>query len=623
MWHHKVRLLASFIALMLMVNCAFDPNVKKLKYLNNGEKYLKRGNYQAAKIEFLNAIKLDPRFEQAHYQLAKTYLKLAYFNDARRELETTVSLNAANSEAELQLAGLLLASQQYKHAQQLAEKIITTNQGNISARKLLGATYVATHDLPKAVREFQKAIEIDPQRLDNYLSLGAIYLSATEPIEAEGVYKKAVVANSKSSQARVALGQFYFSQGRTAEAEATLRAAIELDTHAVVPRLSLIPVYLATERTAEAEKVCLELKTMALDNPQAYQALGLLYLFTGQKEKAAAEFRAVSQAKPNDSTVKILWVDTLIELRQIREAEPLTRELLKANPGDPQRLLLHSRILIAESNYDQALIELEKVLKAVPRSATGFYFLGVAQKALGFSSQAKSSWASALELEPQRTDAQLALADIDADAGNYEEALRLTGDALKTHPNLLPAYLIRARVLLAERKTKEGEALLQAVLDRDPASLVALEMLVKLGVNEKRSQGVLQRISKLVGQHPQSARLRFLQAVAFFSLNDLGNAEASAKQAIMLDRPGSDGYTLLADIHRAQGSVEKAKDDLLAAIAGNPRKVVNYVALESLHEIEGDWEGAKRLCEKAREIDPDSALVANNLAYLSLSTAAT
>lgn len=143
-------------------------------------------------------------------------------------------------------------------------------------------------------------------------------------------------------------------------------------------------------------------------------------------------------------------------------------------------------------------------------------------------------------------------------------------------------------------------------------------MLVKLRLSEKRSQEVLQRISKLVEQHPQNARLRFLQAMVLFSLNDLGNAEVSAKQAIMLDRPGSDAYTLLAEIHKAQGSVEKAKDDLRAAIGGNPRKVGNYIALESIYENEGDWVEAKKLCERAREIDPDSPLVANNLAYLYL-----
>src|SRR6266851_6133315 len=69
---------------------------------------------------------------------------------------------------------------------------------------------------------------------------------------------------------------------------------------------------------------------------------------------------------------------------------------------------------------------------------------------------------------------------------------------------------------------------------------------------------------------------------------------------------------------RPRAQWRKLKYDLRVAIDGNPRKVVNYVALESIYENEGDWEGAKKLCKRAREIDPDSPLVANNLAYLDL-----
>src|ERR1019366_7000014 len=138
-------------------------------------------------------------------------------------------------------------------------------------------------------------------------------------------------ANPKSSQARVALGQFYFSVGKIAESEGELRAAIEMDPHAVLPRLSLAPVYLATGRVADVENLCAELKTIAPDNPQAYRALGLFYISTGQKEKAAAEFRALSKSKPNDTRVKMLLIDTLIELGQIKEAEVINKELLKAN----------------------------------------------------------------------------------------------------------------------------------------------------------------------------------------------------------------------------------------------------------------------------------------------------
>jgi tetratricopeptide (TPR) repeat protein len=216
------------------------------------------------------------------------------------------------------------------------------------------------------------------------------------------------------------------------------------------------------------------------------------------------------------------------------------------------------------------------------------------------------------------TDAQLALADLEANSGNYDKALQLAGDALRAHPESLSARLIRAKVLLAKGDKKEGEAELQAALDRDPVSLPALTMLANLRIAERRSPEVLPRISKLAEQYPQNAGLHFLLAAVYFSISDFGKAEASAKQAIALDRQRSDGYSLLADIHTAQGSVENAKADLQAAIDRNPREVANYLALDTLYEKEGNWERAKKVCEKAHEVLPDSPLVANNLAYLYL-----
>jgi len=62
----------------------------------------------------------------------------------------------------------------------------------------------------------------------------------------------------------------------------------------------------------------------------------------------------------------MLLINTLIELGQIREAEVINQELLKANPEDPQGSLSNGRILLAEGKNDQARTELEKGLKASP-----------------------------------------------------------------------------------------------------------------------------------------------------------------------------------------------------------------------------------------------------------------
>lgn len=109
---------------LALAACSSDPTVRKVKYLNSGNKYFDKGEYRAAEVEFRNALAIDSRFESAHYRLAETYLKLADYGRARRELRTTVDLNPKNSEAQLQLTGMFLASQEYQQAQELAEKLL-------------------------------------------------------------------------------------------------------------------------------------------------------------------------------------------------------------------------------------------------------------------------------------------------------------------------------------------------------------------------------------------------------------------------------------------------------------------------------------------------------------------
>ena len=77
------------LAGVLLLGCTRDPNVQKQKYFQSGAQYLQSGKYREAAIEFQNAIQIDPRFVQAHYQLAQTYLKESLWNSAYQELLRT------------------------------------------------------------------------------------------------------------------------------------------------------------------------------------------------------------------------------------------------------------------------------------------------------------------------------------------------------------------------------------------------------------------------------------------------------------------------------------------------------------------------------------------------------
>jgi len=605
-----------FLAILLLGSCATDPSKQKLKYLSKGEQYFSQSKYQEAVVEFRNAVQIDPRSTDAHYQLARAYMRLKNPQAAYRELVETVTLAPQNSDAQLQLAALLVTGRQYEQAEAAANKVIAADPKNSKAHTILGAKHAMLGELSTAISEFQKAIELDPKQVEYYDSLGTLYLSAGRPSAAEAVHKNAIQANPKSTQARMTLGKFYFLRHEMAEAEAQIRGAVELEPGAVAPRLFLATIYVAEGRLPDAEKLYAQLKTVAPDDPQAYQALGLFYAAAGQKEKAAAEFQTLLSAKPKDNAVKGHLIESLIDLNRIKDAKTLNEKMLKSNPADPQALLSSGRISIVEAKYQEALAALQKALKSESESASIHYFLGVAQQSLGFFDLAKGSFTDALKLNPQMPEAAVALAAIETRSGDYENALRLAGDAMKASPNQSLPYAAGAQAWLAKGDLPRGEELLEAALSHDPASLPALAMLVSLDVRRGKAPEAVKRISKLVEQYPQIAGLRFLLAVGYFSMKDIEKSEASVRQALILDPKTPDAYTLLASIDVAMGLIEKAKANLRMAIETNPRNVTNYMALGAQYESENNWEEAKKLLERAREIDPESPQVANELAYL-------
>src|ERR1700685_1284653 len=106
-----VRLfLVVFFITTLLTGCSRDPNVRKQKFLESGDRYFNQGKYREAAIQYANAVQIDSRFAQAHYQLGQTYLKLGESQHAFQELDRTVELTPDNYRAHIDLANLLVTA---------------------------------------------------------------------------------------------------------------------------------------------------------------------------------------------------------------------------------------------------------------------------------------------------------------------------------------------------------------------------------------------------------------------------------------------------------------------------------------------------------------------------------
>ena len=57
--------------ILILAGCASEAE-KKQSHFKKGQAYFENGQYKEARLEFKNAIRIDPRYLEANIQLAKT-----------------------------------------------------------------------------------------------------------------------------------------------------------------------------------------------------------------------------------------------------------------------------------------------------------------------------------------------------------------------------------------------------------------------------------------------------------------------------------------------------------------------------------------------------------------------
>ncbi len=335
-------LLACSLLIAMFTGCSRDPNVRKQKYLDSGEKYFAERRYREASIQYLNAIQIDSRFAQAHYDLSQAYLKLGDTNRAFQELNRTVELAPDNYRAHTDLANLLVtvrnpdgsaAPEYMKQAKEHLDKLKEKQPNSPETHEAWANYYSAQNNIAAAMQEMQQAIVADPNRSESYLLLALFQLHSNLPDQAEVNFKKATEVDPKDMNAQLALGGFYQSRKRLPEAEQQFKHAIDVDPKNPAPRAALVRLLMQEGKTAETESFLRQTKKDLSDNPEGYRMLGDFYA-TWDVDKAIAEYTSLYSDHPKDIQVKKNYIQLLILKDRLDEATKLDNEILKANPHD-------------------------------------------------------------------------------------------------------------------------------------------------------------------------------------------------------------------------------------------------------------------------------------------------
>src|SRR5204863_7590718 len=162
----------------LVAGCSRDPNVRKLKFLQQGDVYFEKGKYPEANISYSRALQIDPRFVEAHYKRAQGLLKQKSWAAAFQELSRTVDLQPENWPAQLDLGQLFLAGGKPQEAKDRALLILQGNPKHADAQLLLSDADAALGNLADALEAARNATTMSPDRSARFSNMGLIQAKA-------------------------------------------------------------------------------------------------------------------------------------------------------------------------------------------------------------------------------------------------------------------------------------------------------------------------------------------------------------------------------------------------------------------------------------------------------------
>jgi tetratricopeptide (TPR) repeat protein len=639
-----------FIAVALMAGCHRDPNVRKQKYLESGNRYSEQGKYREAAIQYMNALKVDKSFPEAHYALAQTYMHLGQYSGAYAELTRTVDLQPANLKARIDLGNLLLAGGKIDEAQKQADAIMAAQPNNPDLHAILSAIALKRGNRDLALSEIGKALQLESGRAAFHEDLGL--LQSADPAKASSVedeLKKAVALDPKSVNAKLLLASFYARNNRLQDAEQVGWSAVATDPKSIAPRESLAQIVLREGDQPRAEQVLRQASKDLADNPRGVVILADYFVGTGQMDKAKAEFASLAEKYPKNLVVQKGYVRVLLQVKDYGTARTVVTNLMKKSSKDPEVTALNGIVLLNDGKANDAVDALMEGAKNYPKDAFIQYWLGRAALQKGDNALAEKSLRQAVELNPSRLEAAEELARIAAARGDMQlmedvadktitAAPRFPGgyiwratvelnhnapdkaeDDLKTAMSVAPhspqAFLLLGRIRFSQKRFPEGVALLEQALQDDPNSLEAMHLLVEYELFQKHPDKAMARLNAQIEKSPKNSGFYDLLAQLQIQDKNLDQAVATAQKAMQMNPGDAEAVMLYTQLQVNRGQAANAIIAWEQWLSAHPTDANALAIVGTLEESRGDNAKAEAYYKKALQNDPKQSVAANNLAY--------
>jgi tetratricopeptide (TPR) repeat protein len=432
-------------------------------------------------------------------------------------------------------------------------------------------------------------------------------------------------------------------------AEDAFRRALEIYPKYTPARAALATLYLAMGNQEKGEQELILATKFDPENEELLHIVGTYGSVTRRLDDYENFYRDFLKRKLDSTAAKKKLAEVLITMGELQRAWAYVHELWKARLGDTDVLYLSGRLQLAQNEYDRAAEAFSQVTRDRPRFAPAYYFLGQARLGTNDTRQAKIALTKAKELNPVWLAPRMALARIYLGSGAYDWALEESEPILQAQPRDFDILMIAGTARLKKGEAGPALDLFHRAKEINPAdatpqinigaayvvqkkygqALTAYEEALKLDPNRTDALGSIaqvlavqgnqkaafERVQQQLAKTQNKAEVYQLLGQLSVDQHDYEKALSYLEKAVALKPDLFFAAHLIASTYMAQKKFDQAIAESEKIIQKNPMAIPSYMLLGSLHDLKQQYDQANRYYKKVLDLDKNSALAANNLAW--------
>ncbi|PHR49460.1 tetratricopeptide repeat protein [Cycloclasticus sp.] len=649
----KLKFVIVLMVAIVSVSACGSAKDSAAAYIESGQELLADGKIDKARVEFKNALQIEPKSAEAHYQLALLDENAKNWKSMFARLTRVEALDPKHYEAILKLGQLYVMSGDTTLALEQANKVFKDTPKNTGALILKSSALFKQDKYVESLTEVNKALSIEPSNIEasslkavvlnklgkpqealailtktiklkpDDLSLNILKLTILEQQqkynEMEYLYEQLIAKNPTQKWIYISLVQLFDKQGKYLEAKETLEALVASQPNTEETKLFLVS-YIQDKEPNKALALLNDYITSDNESFELRFSKVDLLLYLNKKDEAIVELKKITELDnetgeyANKANVMLAYFD--LQNNQQKAALNKINSVLENSPENENALLTLAKIELNNNNFDPAITHLRVILRNNPESEETLVLLAQAYLNSDSEELAEDSFRQTLTINPSNKAAALFVSKKLIESNDLERAELVLTKALNAKPEDDDLLDTLAQTKLLKKDWLGTETIANKWLEDNENSVKGLYLSARLLQAQEKHLDAIEAYKKVLEKTPEF--IPALQGLAFSSIEiNQKNELLTFLDSFIESNPRQvAAYAIQANIYKRDKQFDEAATVLNKGLKTEAQWLQGYSALASIYILQQQIDKAVNVYKTGLNLAPDNNELSIRLASL-------